>query len=258
MSNRIDLQPQYGKWTLVGEVDPRPNGNGDMVRHVHVRCACGLERVVKLGALTRGTSKGCRRCASHDTHPHLIGTTSGDWTILEVDIRVSEKDAYRFKVQCKCGTERLVRASHILSGKSKSCGCAKYLCGPSSRHFKGCEEVTGSFMHLLKESAKTRGIPVTITAEYLWGLFLQQDRKCALSGIPLHIRPNRGRGTASVDRINSDKGYVEGNVQWVLKDINLMKRDFSQAVFIALCSAVHDYRKDEWLSPVLLKFLEQA
>jgi hypothetical protein len=31
-----------------------------------------------------------------------------------------------------------------------------------------------------------------------------------------------------MDRIDSNKGYVEGNVQWVYKYVNLMKRDFPQ------------------------------
>jgi hypothetical protein len=44
--------------------------------------------------------------------------------------------------------------------------------------------------------------------------------------------------TASADRIDSSRGYVEGNVQWVHKWINLMKLDHSQHDFISYCAAV--------------------
>ena len=33
--------------------------------------------------------------------------------------------------------------------------------------------------------------------------------------------------TASLDRIDSTKGYVPGNIQWVHKDINRIKNKFS-------------------------------
>lgn len=43
---------------------------------------------------------------------------------------------------------------------------------------------------------------------------------------------------ASIDRIDSNLGYVRNNIQWVLKDINKMKNDFDQSHFIELCSKV--------------------
>lgn len=47
--------------------------------------------------------------------------------------------------------------------------------------------------------------------------------------------------TASLDRIDSAKGYVEGNVQWVHKRINLMKGTLSEKDFIAFCQMVVTY-----------------
>jgi hypothetical protein len=44
--------------------------------------------------------------------------------------------------------------------------------------------------------------------------------------------------TASLDRIDSSKGYVEGNVQWVHKRINIMKNDLSDSEFIEWCRVV--------------------
>ena len=46
------------------------------------------------------------------------------------------------------------------------------------------------------------------------------------------------KNTASLDRIDSSKGYVEGNVQWVHKMINMSKQQYSQEEFIDMCKAV--------------------
>ena len=44
--------------------------------------------------------------------------------------------------------------------------------------------------------------------------------------------------TASLDRIDSSKGYIEGNVQWVHKRVNLMKGNMSTENFIEWCNLV--------------------
>lgn len=49
----------------------------------------------------------------------------------------------------------------------------------------------------------------------------------------------------SIDRINSDIGYEEGNIQWVDKRINMMKGSLSNEEFIELCTKVANYNKNE-------------
>ena len=44
--------------------------------------------------------------------------------------------------------------------------------------------------------------------------------------------------TASIDRIDSNKGYIEDNVVWVHKDINIMKNKFSKEYFLMLCKKI--------------------
>jgi hypothetical protein len=75
--------------------------------------------------------------------------------------------------------------------------------------------------------------------DYIWELFLKQDRKCALSGLPIEFgTKGRELGTASLDRIDSTKGYTPENVQWLHKDINQMKMDLTEQKFIDLCKKV--------------------
>lgn len=50
-----------------------------------------------------------------------IGDIHNRLTILEEGLYLGQHKA--FKVRCKCGTEKLVRASRVLDGYTKSCGC---------------------------------------------------------------------------------------------------------------------------------------
>lgn len=76
----------------------------------------------------------------------------------------------------------------------------------------------------------------------MWNLFIIQNRKCALSGLELSF-PKTSEDqsyTASIDRIDSALGYVEGNVQWVHKDINMMKNKYNQEYFIQMCKLISE------------------
>ena len=90
-----------------------------------------------------------------------------------------------------------------------------------------------------------KAFPFEITIEYAWNLFLKQDRKCALSGEPLTMWgkiDGKYQGTASLDRIDSSMGYVEGNVQWIEKKLQHMKRNMVDADFIKICKKVAAYQ----------------
>lgn len=49
--------------------------------------------------------------------------------------------------------------------------------------------------------------------------------------------------TISLDRIDSTKGYIEGNVQWVHKSVNIMKSTLTQEQFINFCKLVAENNK---------------
>jgi len=110
----------------------------------------------------------------------------------------------------------------------------------------GHNDITGSYWSRAKSNAKKRKLDFLIDIKFAWELFLKQDKKCKLTGLPIEM----GRGgkfgnetTASLDRIDSTKGYTEDNVQWVHKNINRMKWHFDEKTFKKLCRLVIE--KDE-------------
>ncbi len=156
----------------------------------------------------------------------------------------------RYTCECECGKITNVLLTHLRQGTIKSCGCInKNKIGENSKQWGGYGEISGNFWYVLKRSGEgTRGrkkLDFNITIEYIWNLFLKQNRKCNISGLELKF-PRHGKDksyTASLDRIDSSIGYVFGNVQWVHKDINIMKNKFNQEYFINVCNLISDYNK---------------
>jgi hypothetical protein len=141
--------------------------------------------------------------------------------------------------KCDCGKEKEIAATHLIGNKTYSCGCSQVKIGKENNNWKGCGAISGAYFSQIKRKAKERGIAFGVSIEYIWELFLKQEGECALTGIELQFpNKNKQRYTASLDRINSDKGYEKGNIQWILGDINWMKNNFSQDYFIEICHLV--------------------
>lgn len=142
--------------------------------------------------------------------------------------------------QCKCGNKLIIPANSLKSGNTKSCGCSKRRTGKDNPQYMGYEEISQTIWGSFKRDAKKRNREFSITIEYVWKLFIQQNRKCAISGLDISF-PKKTYSptcTASLDRIDNKKGYIKGNVQWLHTDINFMKYDHDQEYFISLCQIV--------------------
>lgn len=76
-----------------------------------------------------------------------------------------------------------------------------------------------------------------LTLEYLKDLYAKQNGKCYYSGVQLTFASN-DPNVLSVDRVDSDLGYVDGNVVLCAWIINGMKSDLTKDKFIEMCSMV--------------------
>lgn len=142
-----------------------------------------------------------------------------------------------------CGSIKNYRGSDLKSGTRISCGCIGNLSGSGSPYWCGCGELSLNYYNKIKQTASRRKIEFTVTIEYLWDLFITQNKKCKYTKVELQMPKTsdslkHGGKTASLDRINSNNGYVIGNVQWVHKDINMMKQKYNNDYFIQLCILV--------------------
>lgn len=76
--------------------------------------------------------------------------------------------------------------------------------------------------------------------EYLWYLWNSQNGKCALTGTQMTYKFYEGRVNAnlSIDRIDSSKGYIKENIQFVTMVANQMKNDLTIEELVELCNKI--------------------
>lgn len=177
----------------------------------------------------------------------MVGRKFSRLTVIASGGRGKNKELH-WRCECACGTIVRVSGGHLRSGWSKSCGCLRLDNGNQSRMWKGAGELSAKYWSAVKTSAKRREEKVEISIEYAWDLFQKQGGKCALSGMNLVFNSGRNANyssdqTASLDRINSNLSYVEGNVQWVHKHVNKMKQSFTDEYYIAMCTEVAKYNE---------------
>ena len=104
--------------------------------------------------------------------------------------------------------------------------------------WKGYEDIPQSWFSKYFQRSNKRKRTGTIVIEDVWALYIKQDKKCALTGVPISFEKTELGYSASIDRIDSKKEYDLDNVQLVHKDVNLMKNRFDQDYFISMCKLV--------------------
>ena len=70
-----------------------------------------------------------------------------------------------------------------------------------------------------------------------------QHEECALTGISVTFEFNRNQNiftTASVDRVDSHKGYETDNIQILYQPVNTMKHVISNKQFIKMCQLINN------------------
>lgn len=181
-----------------------------------------------------------------------VGDRFGKWVVLDnkvVMVGPPKRLVRTVTCRCSCGKEKLVRILSLTSGKSSGCSCAHGLRKKVLAAQLGVGQLSKTQFLYYRHCANRRDIDWNLSMEYLWALLEKQNNKCALSGLDLHLELKVGpHNTASLDRINSYLPYIEGNVQWVHKDVNKMKSTFSDTRFIEICKLVAQHQSTDFPS----------
>jgi hypothetical protein len=168
-----------------------------------------------------------------------LGQVYNGLRVVAYSHRIPRSHQY-WKCECiQCGREYLCVASQLLRDR--------YHCKPCWR-YTGTQHISGTYWNNLRQGALLRGFAFEVTIDEADALFVEQRGRCAYTDLPLSP-PSRQSGrydwskvTASFDRLDSRRGYVLGNVQWVHKDVNLMKMAISEDRFLEICRLVTKQR----------------
>lgn len=171
---------------------------------------------------------------------NLIGKKFGKLKVLNISSK-RKSIRYRYWVCiCDCGTVKSIRSTHLTQGNVKSCGCDHHKRGKENCHWRGYQDIPSHIFSGIRIQAKNRNIPFKITIKQMWNIFRKQKGKCALSGMRLYFNSSSRTkdGNASLDRVDSSRGYSLNNIQWVDKNINKMKNCLSEEQFLNFCKSV--------------------
>lgn len=196
-----------------------------------VKCKlCDRKYEIQASHLIKNKPKTCGKCGIHKKN--VIGLRQGKLSILEEFItknKNNKNESIWVKCQCDCGNQYTILKRSFLVRKISDCNkCRKY------DKYKSCLKNLNIYFSKIKSRALKNNVDFTITKDLLNDLIIKQNYKCKLSNKSIKLDD----GSASLDRIDSSKGYIEGNVQWVHKIVNFMKQELSQEIFLDFCKCV--------------------
>lgn len=157
------------------------------------------------------------------------GQKIGKWTIVTGDV-VMEREAM-VECMCECGIRKLVSIYTLVKGTSTSCKDCQRYDGQKNGNWKGIGVVPGYYLNRRKMDTASK-----LEAARL---IEQQNFTCKLTGLPISFVDK----TASLDRIDSTKPYAVGNMQWVHKNVNVMKNGYNLDYFIKMCKLIAEHNK---------------
>lgn len=241
--NRLKCEngDMFGYWKVVDNTPSSKNGH----TYIKAQCKCGKVQSLDLNQLVRKKSTGCRNCKAQDRRiPIKIGDVYKEWIVID-GYKINIRQCIIWKVRCTCCnvSTRWIQGNELTNPDSCFC-CRK--CA-NKKMFKRTTKERGRVGELaktrythLQKIAQQRNIEFNVSVDYLWSLFIQQNRICAITGDTIENFKQ-----ASLDRIDSKIGYIEGNLQWVTKQANLSKHIMTKDEFIIFCQKVINYANQQ-------------
>lgn len=204
-------------------IERQPNSSGKWL----CRCSCGIVKGLFPASVMKGISKscGCKR-QSHRLF-HVVDEICKRCGETFQKKKIAKKTFYCSKY-CRATTA---------AEKSKY------------TRSRSVEATLRGVLACSKCRSKRKERPHNLTIDYLLRLLAEQNGKCALTGrilVPSNSKTKSEShpNTISIDRIDSDKGYVEGNVRLVTYIVNAAKNRFSDEELIQMCRDVIAYQRE--------------
>lgn len=171
-------------------------------------CSCGNNVYVTKYNLTHNISKSCG-CFNREAN--LIGMKYGKLTVIERAKNIGIKKAWL--CECECGKICVVKANHLKTGNTQSCGCFKKATDKNnlkSKILRKADLVKRVYLGY-KKSAKKRGLPFLIDVDFFKDTIKKNCFYCnslpsnKVSSFSDILKYN------GLDRKDNNKGYTKEN-----------------------------------------------
>lgn len=208
----IDLTNQkFGKLTVI-RLNPERAKSG--FARWDCNCDCGSENFTAVsGDLKSGHVKSCG-CLHTDNKVDITNKEFGRWRAMEY-VKSDNRNNALWLCVCSCGSEKLVSATLLRQGRSKSCGCLGKEVSSGLLKTHGMTD-TPEFKSW--SSAKGRCLNKNNQAYHAYGgagIGMHEKWIDNFQDFLEHIGPMPKDGIRyTIDRIDNSTGYLPGNVRW--------------------------------------------
>lgn len=172
-----------------------------------------------------------------------IGNKYKHWTVINGPVK-NKHNSMLWEAECDCKQSRKWFQANALTNTTRCFQCTKCAAKERIANFTlkhgRVGELTQDKYTRLQTAAKQRNMEFSLSKEYLWKLFIKQNRLCAITGDFMSDIKK-----ASLDRINSSIHYIEGNVQWVTYQANVSKHIMSMDELIKFCTKVLNHANQQ-------------
>ena len=234
----------------------------DNKKNLEYICKCGHKRISKFYNIKRHKQFNCKNCTINkyfingDNNLHMHPKTFKKIIkVMESKFKKSLKYRNRFKSSevlkcslCKYDKKIMYYFPANLNKKNNSLRCR--FCNNTNHTIRRAnhtqEQVINKLLNGLKNSAKSREkkgrtCEFKLTSDDIYNLIEKQNNKCAYSNIELKWEYNHPH-KASIDRINSDKGYTIDNVHLVSHISNQAKSDLTEKNFLEMIKQIYEHK----------------
>lgn len=166
-----------------------------------------------------------------------------------------KKGRHRYIVcECSCGKRKAINLSHVVSGRTVSCGCImrKVMANIKSTHGLSQHELYGTWLQMLNRCNNPDapaydhygGRGISVCPEW-------QDPEMGLSNF-IRDMGERPEG-CTIDRIDNSAGYSRNNCEWVRHSMQVRNRNKYKNKTSKYKGVCFDSKRNKWRANIRIK-----
>ena len=188
------------------------------------KCECGTIKITASGRLRRGSVKSCGQNECKPNFKNLTDRKFGSLTVIKISDKKGNRGAAYWECECVCGKIVTIMGASMSCGKTRSCGCLKYV--------KQYETIKKHAYTVHLWHANDREIINNLSYEQYIKIASMNCHYCGDIDIKKNTRTKNTIKLNGVDRKNNELFYDVKNSLPCCRDCNFMKRKTSYEYFI--------------------------
>lgn len=231
---------------------------------ITILCKCGHERITKFDYWKRCKQYLCKECTKNNGKNYGgANERRMNWKTEKAVRKKMERlwqnmkkyrtdflpENYDKTINCRCckRDKRLFLFSNQpvnTNGKQSYCKTCNLLHGTQRRKKRTSTQFIKKLLNSCRSSTNRRikrnrgNMGFSLSICDIENLIVSQKNKCVYSGKELAWKSNH-LNTVSIDRIDSNQGYIPSNIQLVTKTVNAMKSNLTEAEFLDLITCCY-------------------